>query len=96
MTLSEQQKNCSYCHPDIHKLNSFNTLGPWRDTIFNGTELELDEVKGDPNIENEDEACFGDISFNPSNKTLSSWADGANPLIVHIQYCPFCGRKLGD
>lgn len=96
MTLSEKQKNCPYCHFNIHKLNSFNTLGPWRDTIFNGTELELDEVKGDPNIENEDKACFGDISFNPSNKTLSSWADGANPLIVHIQYCPFCGRKLGD
>ena len=47
-------------------------------------------------FDNEGEACFGDISFNPSNKTLSSWDDGANPLIVHIQYCPFCGRKLGD
>lgn len=96
MTLSEQQKDCQYCHPGIHKFESFQGMGPWHETIFYGVELELDEIKDDPNIENENEACFGDISFNPSNKTLSSWADGANPLIAHIQYCPFCGRKLGD
>lgn len=96
MTLSEKQKNCPYCHPGIHKFESFQGMGPWHETIFYGVELELDEIKDDPNIENENEACFGDISFNPSNKTLSSWADGANPLIAHIQYCPFCGRKLGD
>lgn len=96
MKLTEKPESCPYCHPNIHKFESFQGMGPWCDTIFNGTELELDEIKDDPNIENEGEACFGDISFNPSNKTLSSWADGANPLIVHIQYCPFCGRKLGD
>jgi hypothetical protein len=95
MKLTERQKNCPYCHPGIHRFKSFQTMGPWRGiTTLQGGELELDEIKDDSNIENEDEACFGDISFNPSNKTLSSWADGAYPLIVHIQYCPFCGRKL--
>lgn len=95
MKLTEKQKNCPYCYPGIHRFKSFQKIGPWRGiATFQGGELELGEIKDDPNIENEDEACFGDIGFNPSNKTLSSWADGANPLIVHIQYCPFCGRKL--
>lgn len=96
MTLSEKQKNCPYCHPDISNLKDFQGVSPWYYDQSGNLKLHLDEVKGDINVDNEGEGCFGDIAFSPTGKTLSSWDDGANPLIVHIQHCPFCGRKLGD
>lgn len=94
MTLSEKQKNCPYCHPNDNNPKDQHGNTAWY-RYRQGYELELDMVANDPNVEQRG-LCMGDISFNPLKHYLSSLGDGVNPLIVHIQYCPFCGRKLGD
>ncbi|WP_225417149.1 hypothetical protein [Limosilactobacillus reuteri] len=48
----------------------------------------------DDNIVSAGEDVWGDIGFDPVNRTLTSWGEGTVALIIDISYCPFCGRDL--
>ncbi|PWT34034.1 hypothetical protein DKZ29_09840 [Limosilactobacillus reuteri] len=86
MKLTEKQKNCKYCHVGS-KIESLYNGSPW-----DGTELMLERV--DDNIVSAGEDVWGDIGFDPVNRTLTSWGEGTVALIIDISYCPFCGRDL--
>lgn len=90
MELTEKQKNCPYCHPGSNLKNHYGG------SAWINSELEFDMIKGDPSIISDGECCYGDISFNPQAGWLESLGDGAEPLVIHIHYCPMCGRPLGE
>lgn len=90
MELTEKQKNCPYCHPGSNLKNHYGG------SAWINSELEFDMIKGDPSITSDGECCYGDISFNPQASWLESLGDGAEPLVIHIHYCPMCGRPLGE
>lgn len=86
MVLTEQQKNCKWCHPGSN-IKSRYGLDPWDQ----GT-LRLNEV-ADDRVE-DDEDYTPHCCFDPKNAFLSAEGEG-DALFLNIQYCPFCGRKLG-
>ena len=88
MALTEKQKNCPYCHPGS-KIEGFNNKSPWEDAA-----LLLEQVNNANVSVGHD--TWGDIEFDPINGDLASWADGTDPLIVKIHYCPMCGRPLNE
>lgn len=86
MKLTEQQQNCPYCHPGSELETRYDN-GPW-----SGTELELEDVFGSRVHVGND--TWGEIDFDPCEATLTSCGEGIDPLVVDIDYCPFCGRPL--
>lgn len=88
MKLTEKQKNCKYCHPGS-ELEGIYRNSPWDDN-----ELNLEEL--DNGVVSTGRDTWGDISFNPVNKTLTSVGSGVDPLIVSVNYCPMCGRPLNE
>lgn len=82
----EKQKSCPYCHVGS-EIRSLYNGSPWDDT-----ELYFDRVASDIVLIGND--TWGDIDFGPVNRTLTSWSDGSDPLIVNVEYCPICGRPL--
>lgn len=86
MKLTEKQTNCPYCHVGS-KIKSLYNGSPW-----DGTELMLERV--DDSIVSADEDVWGDIGFDPVNRTLTSWGEGTVALTIDINYCPVCGRSL--
>lgn len=87
MALTEEQKNCPYCHvgSDIAGANNFH--------VWDDGELEFNMVANDPNVQVFYDT-WGDIAFDPGHHLLTSWGDGSDPLIIDIAYCPMCGRPL--
>lgn len=88
MKLTEKQKNCPYCHVGS-RIESFYNGSPWDDT-----ELSFDRV--DDDVVSVGNDTWGEINFDPVNRTLTSWGEGTDPLIVKINYCPECGRPLNE
>ena len=88
MKLTEKQKNCPYCHVGS-KIKSTYNGSPW-----DGTELILERV--DDSIVSAGEDVWGDIGFDPVNRTLTSWGEGTVALTIDINYCPVCGRSLEE
>ena len=84
----DKQKNCPYCHVGS-RIESFYNGSPWDDT-----ELSFDRV--DDDVVSVGNDTWGEINFDPVNRTLTSWGEGTDPLIVKINYCPICGRSLSD
>ena len=82
--LTEEQKNCPYCHPG----SNLPPHNAWDDG-----ELQFEELD-DPKVDNSGD-CWGDIGFAPAEKILTSWGEGEEPLVININYCPMCGRPLG-
>lgn len=89
MKLTEKQKNCPYCHVGS-RLTSLYNGSTWVDT-----ELGFNRVVSDI-VHVDEEDTYGDIWFDPVNKTLTSWGEGGVPLVVDINYCPICGRRLDN
>ena len=88
MALTEKQKNCPYCHVGS-RIESFYNVSPWDDT-----ELSFDRVE-DEVVSVGNDTC-GEIEFDPVNRTLTSWGEGTDPLIVKINYCPIWGWSLNE
>ena len=88
MKLTEKQTNCPYCHVGS-KIKSLYNGPPW-----DGTELMLERV--DDSIVSAGEDVWGDIGFDPVNRTLTSWGEGTVALTIDINYCPVCGRSLEE
>lgn len=82
----EKQESCPYCHVGS-EIRSLYNRSPWNDT-----ELYFDRVDSDIVLIGNN--TWGDIDFDPVNRTLTSWDDGSDPLIVSVEYCPICGRPL--
>ncbi len=87
MKLTEKQKNCPYCHAGSDLPSLYNG-SPW-----DGTGLCFERVD-DPTTVFVGNNTYGDIEFNALERTLISWGDGTDPLVVGINYCPMCGRSL--
>ena len=86
----DKQKNCPYCHPGSNIKSSYGG------SAWNNSRLDFESVKDDPLIMNNGECCYGDISFDPERKMLSSIGDGVDLLTVRVRYCPMCGRPLNE
>ena len=84
-----KQKNCPYCHAGSDLPSLYNG-SPW-----DGTGLCFERVD-DPTTVFVGNNTYGDIEFNALERTLISWGDGTDPLVVGINYCPMCGRRLID
>lgn len=89
MKLTEKQKNCPYCHAGSDLPSLYNG-SPW-----DGTGLCFERVD-DPTTVFVGNNTYGDIEFNALERTLISWGDGTDPLVVGINYCPMCGRPLNE
>lgn len=91
MKLTKQQQNCPYCHVGSNLKGRYNhPVSPWEDG-----ELSLEDVISPQVSVGED--TWGEIDFDPERAVLTSWGEGTDPLVVQINFCPFCGRPLrGD
>lgn len=88
MKLTKQQQNCPYCHPGSN-IPCLGDGSPW-----SNNDLEFERVS-DTRVTVGDDT-WGEIDFNPIDKTLTSWGEGTDPLVVDINCCPFCGRPLNE
>lgn len=82
-----EQEDCPYCHAGS-KIPSLYNGSAW-----DNTGLCFERVD-DPTIVSVGNDTYGDIEFNALERTLISWGDGTDPLVVDINYCPMCGRDL--